>query len=166
MALDKIFKFFNLDADYDDEDYGYEEYEEAPEVLSNRRTSKPQHFDEPEEEPKAKSGFLGSKPKVVSMNNKSMEVKVVKPHSFEDSQDICDMLISNRPVIVNLEGFDPTEAQQIMDFVCGCIYAIRGKYHQISKYIFIFTPNSVDISGDSLGLENGISSMPVLNREF
>ena len=43
-------------------------------------------------------------------------------------------------------GFDPDDAQRIMDFISGCIYAINGKYHQISKYIFIFTPENVDIS--------------------
>lgn len=78
------------------------------------------------------------------MNRSSMEVKVIKPHTFEDSQEICNMLLNGRPVIVNLEGFDPDDAQRIMDFISGCIYAINGKYHQISKYIFIFSPENVD----------------------
>lgn len=76
------------------------------------------------------------------------------------------MLLSNRPVIVNLEGFDPGDAQRIMDFISGCIYAINGKYHQISKYIFIFSPENVDISGDSLGLDGNVAVMPLINREF
>ena len=74
--------------------------------------------------------------------------------------------LNGRPVIVNLEGFDPDDAQRIMDFISGCIYAINGKYHQISKYIFIFSPENVDISGDSLSFDGAQSSMPVINREF
>ena len=101
------------------------------------------------------------------MNNRaSLEVNVIKPHTFEDSQEICNMLLTNRPVIVNLEGFDPDDAQRIMDFISGCIYAINGKYHQISKYIFIFSPENVDISGDSLSIDGNTATMPLINREF
>ncbi|MCX4317296.1 MAG: cell division protein SepF, partial [Lachnospiraceae bacterium] len=99
---------------------------------------------------------------------KGMEVCIMKPDSFEDSQDICDMLLSGRAVVVNLEGFDPLEAQRIMDFISGSVYAISGKLHQISKYIFIFSPDSIDISGDSFGVateEDGFE-VPTLNKEF
>lgn len=96
-----------------------------------------------------------------------LEVCILKPSSFEDSQEICDVLLNGRAAVVNLEGFDPTEAQRIMDFVSGCVYAISGKLHQISKYIFIFSPDSIDISGDYLDLvpEEGFG-VPTLNREF
>ena len=47
--------------------------------------------------------FLGSKPKVVPMNRTMMEVSIIKPTTFEDSQNICNMLLSGRPVVVNLE---------------------------------------------------------------
>ena len=91
----------------------------------------------------------------------------MKPTSFEDSQDICDMLLSGRAAVVNLEGFDPMEAQRIMDFISGCVYAINGKLHQISRYIFIFSPDSVDISGDYLDLvpDDGFG-VPTINKEF
>lgn len=78
------------------------------------------------------------------------EVCIMKPESFEDAQDICDMLLENRAVVVNLERVDAKVAQRIMDFVSGAIYAIEGKLHQIAEYIFIFSPDSVDISGDYL----------------
>ena len=64
------------------------------------------------------------------------------------------------------EGFDPDDAQRIMDFISGCIYAINGKYHQIAKYIFIFSPENVDISGDSLSFDGHTATMPTINREF
>lgn len=98
---------------------------------------------------------------------KGMEVCIMKPSSFEESQDICDMLLSGRASVVNLEGFDPMEAQRIMDFISGCVYAINGKLHQISKYIFIFSPDSIDISGDYLEFvaDEGFE-VPTLNKEF
>ncbi|WP_167956502.1 cell division protein SepF [Anaerosporobacter faecicola] len=111
----------------------------------------------------------GSANKVVPIRTtaKGLEVCIMKPTSFEDSQDICDMLLTGRAAVVNLEGFDPLEAQRIMDFISGCVYAINGKLHQISRYIFIFSPDSVDISGDYLDLvPNESFGVPTINKEF
>lgn len=111
----------------------------------------------------------GSSSKVVPIRTtpKGLEVCIMKPSSFEDSQDICDMLLSGRAAVVNLEGFDPMEAQRIMDFISGCVYAINGKLHQISRYIFIFSPDSVDISGDYLDLVPAEGfGVPTINKEF
>jgi len=168
MGLDSILNFFKLDEEDYDEYEGYDEEQETFDEPIRKKTTPRTHLaDDFDEEPKQKAGFLSSKPKVVPMSNRTMmEVNVIKPRSFEDSQDICDMLLTNRPVIVNLEGFDPDDAQRIMDFISGCIYAINGKYHQISKYIFIFSPENVDISGDSLSIDGNTASMPVINREF
>ena len=107
--------------------------------------------------------------KVVPIKNSSNghEVIVVKPTSFEDSQDVCDLLISGKAVVANLEGFDSTEAQRIMDFISGCVYAMNGNLHQISKYIFIFSPESIDISGDFLDSVSAQGfGVPRINREF
>ncbi len=170
MGLNSLLNFFKLDG-MDDEydDYDYDEYEEdevsASKVNSSvRRTAPPK--DSYDDVQKPRSGFLNNKPKVVSLNRSMMEVKIIQPTSFEDSQDICNTLLESKPVVVNLEGFDPDDAQRIMDFISGCIYAINGKYNQISKYIFIFTPENVDISGDSLSLGDHIEAMPTISREF
>ena len=171
MGLNSLLNFFKLDGIDDEyEDYEYDEYDEE-EVPSVKKTSVPRKTSAareiPEDSVKSKNGFLNnSKPKVVSLNRSMMEVKIVQPTSFEDSQEICNTLLESKPVVVNLEGFDPDDAQRIMDFISGCIYAINGKYHQISKYIFIFSPENVDISGDSLGLDGNVAVMPLINREF
>ena len=39
-------------------------------------------------------------------------------------------------------------AQRIIDFVSGAAYSMDGNLHRISNYIFIVTPNSVELSGD------------------
>lgn len=176
MAFDSLLNFFKLppDEEYEDDGYdvddhykNYEEPEYEEPVVRKKPIAHPRPITEEKEEPK-KTGFLGSKPKVVSMNRGggSMAVSIVKPTNFEDSQEICNMLLSGHPVVVNLEGFDPGDAQRIMDFISGCIYSINGKYHQISKYIFIFSPENVDISGDSLSYTTNSAKMPTISREF
>ena len=174
MAFNSLLNFFRLDDDEYDEDEEYYEEEtrraEAPSSGESRRKgfSTVTKNEEPEEAeaPRPRSGFLGSKSKVVPMKP-AMQVNIISPSSFEDSQEICNKLLSGRPVVVNLEGFDPDDAQRIMDFISGCIYAINGKYNQIAKYIFIFSPENVDISSDSIAIgENTVSMMPTIEREF
>ncbi len=96
----------------------------------------------------------------------AMGIRVMKPTSFEDSQDICDVLLSGRATIINLEGFDLELAQRVMDFISGAVYAANGKLHQISNYIFIISPDGVDISGDYLDMikQNGFE-VPTINRD-
>ena len=103
----------------------------------------------------------------IRTTSKGFEVCIMKPTTFEDSQDICDMLLTGRAAIINLEGFDVELAQRIMDFISGSVYAMNGKLHQISSYIFIISPDSVDISGDYLDLipSDGFE-VPTLNKEF
>jgi cell division inhibitor SepF len=98
---------------------------------------------------------------------KGLEVCIMKPTSFEDSQEICDMLLTGRATVINLEGFDDKLAQRTMDFVSGSVYAINGKLHRISNCIFIVSPDTVDISGDYLDLiqENGFEP-PTFHSKF
>lgn len=178
MAFDSLLNFFKLPPDNEYEEDGYEDDEERyggyedsdydEPVVRKKSIARPRPVAEDKEDEPKKSGFLGSKPKIVSMNRGggSMAVNIVKPTVFEDSQEICNMLLTGHPVVVNLEGFDPADAQRIMDFIYGCIYSINGKYHQISKYIFIFSPENVDISGDSLSYAANSVKMPTISREF
>jgi cell division inhibitor SepF len=88
----------------------------------------------------------------IRTTSKGLEVCILKPTSFEDSQEICDMLLSGRATVINLEGFDDKLAQRTMDFVSGSVYAINGKLHRISNSIFIVSPDTIDISGDYLDI--------------
>ena len=78
------------------------------------------------------------------------EICIMKPTRFEDSQDVCDVLIQGRAAVVNLEGLELMLSQRIMDFISGAVYSVNGKLHQVSGYIFIISPESFDICGDYL----------------
>lgn len=107
--------------------------------------------------------------KVVPMRStpKGLEVCIIKPTSFEDSQVICDMLLTGRATVINLEGVDDYQAQRTMDFVSGSVYAINGKLHRISSSIFIVSPDTVDISGDYLDMiKDDNFDPPTFNSKF
>ncbi|MBR5970211.1 MAG: cell division protein SepF [Lachnospiraceae bacterium] len=80
--------------------------------------------------------------------HQGMEICAIKPTSMEDTREVTDTLLKNRSVILNLEGIDVDVAQRIVDFVSGSCYAMKGNLQKISRYIFIITPASVEISGD------------------
>lgn len=87
------------------------------------------------------------------------EVCVVKPVDFESSQEICDILMSDRTAIINFEDVTTEEAQRITDFVTGTCYCIQGDYKQISANIFVAAPHDVDLTGD-FQLKEGDLSVP------
>lgn len=83
-----------------------------------------------------------------SAASSGLELIIRQPSSFDDSQEICDLLKQERAIIVNLENVEPALAQKMMDFISGAIYALDAKIHQISGAIFCISPAKVDISGD------------------
>lgn len=138
------------DYDYDD-DYDYED--EAPRTSIFRRNKSNDDYDDVDDEPKG--GIFSKK----NNNNiqpvrKGMEVTMVKPTAVEDSRTICDLLLTGKAVVLNMEGIPTELAQRIIDFTSGATYSMSGKLQKISDFIFIATPEQVDLSGDFQDLLN------------
>ena len=86
---------------------------------------------------------------------RSMEVSLIKPTSLEDAKEICDYLLAGKAVVLNMEGINTETAQRIIDFTSGATYSMNGNLQKISSYIFIATPQSVELSGDFQDLLSG-----------
>ena len=146
--LSKLMDTMRLGPEEDDEDYYLDDdfEEEAPgsRCLAEKNSAEYEEEEEPPEKPR----FLGrSNPKVVPMR-RSMEVTMIKPTSMEDSRDICDFLLAGKAVVLNMEGIHTEVAQRIIDFTSGATYSMNGNLQKISSYIFIATPDSVELSGE------------------
>ncbi|MCI8888923.1 MAG: cell division protein SepF [Hungatella sp.] len=156
-------------SDEDDDDYflddDYEEEKPSRKSLFGKKDDG--YYDDEEFEETSKPRFLGrsSSNKVVPMK-KNMEVSMVKPTSMEDSKEICDYLLAGKAVVLNMEGLHTEIAQRIIDFSSGATYSMNGNLQKISNYIFIATPESVELSGDFqdlLGGSTGSLDMSGLN---
>ena len=122
------------------------EEEQKSNIFCRKKQSQPVYDDEPAPAPSSKPSFgRSSKPASRSNNN---EVCIIKPSSIEDSREITDTLLNGKAVVINFEGLHVEISQRIIDFISGSCYALDGNLQKISNYIFIATPNSVDISGD------------------
>lgn len=169
-VLDTLIKKMTLndqEDEYYDDDYDMEdEYvEDKPKKKPFARVEEPED-DYQEEKPRAKQA-----PKVTAMKQpkrgvSGMEVCVIKPTTVEDAREITETLLTNRTVVLNLEGLDVDVAQRIIDFTSGSCFAIQGNLQKISHYIFIITPASVDISGDFQDILAGSFDVPSLNPEL
>jgi len=169
-VLDKFLDIMKLsDDEYEDDDFFDDDYEDDFEEKPKKsffRKEKPveEDYDDEYELP-AKTNNKPARQannKVTPMRQPqntrrpsgNMEVCVIKPNSVEDAREITETLLSNRTVILNLEGMDLEVAQRIIDFTSGATFAISGNLQKISNYIFLVTPTNVDISGDLQDLLN------------
>lgn len=69
--------------------------------------------------------------------------------TFIDSREVVDTVVENNVVLISIEGFqDKEQAQRVIDFVAGAVYALDGTFQRISDVVFIASPGTVDIYGD------------------
>ena len=154
-VMDKFLKAIQLNGDddstyYDDYDEGYSSPSKVESINNSNQLSKDDSALDPIEEKSTKkiANKVAPARSKKPISSSGMEVCVIKPTSVEDGREITDTLLANRTVVLNLEGLDMDIAQRIIDFTSGSTYAISGNLQKISRYIFIVTPASVDISGD------------------
>ena len=95
-----------------------------------------------------------------------MEVNVIRPSSMEDTRDIADTLLENCTVVLNLEGLDVDIAQRVIDFTCGVCYSLSGNLQKVSSYIFILTPENVELSGDFQSILSGAFDLTPMRSNF
>lgn len=168
-VMDKFLNYMKLNDDEFDDDYldDDEDEEVAPPVRKAAPVKKEKEEDF--EERPMKRGSVQPKVTPIRQNNvrrlqgNGMEVCVIRPTSVEDAREITETLLSNRTVVLNLEGLDVDIAQRIIDFTSGSCFAIGGNLQKISHYIFIITPSSVDVSGDFQDIFGGAFDSPLNN---
>lgn len=163
-VLDKFLDVMRLNPDDEEDDFYEDDFYEDEEPEVNKRSFRKEKNHAEYEEPASRKERSKTTPKITPMRSvkkqgaNGMEVCVIKPTSVEDAREITETLLSNRTVILNVEGLDIEIAQRIIDFTAGSCFAISGNLQKISNYIFIITPASVDISGDFQNLLDSFNS--------
>jgi cell division inhibitor SepF len=114
---------FGLVEEYDEYDEYEEEVEEQPTQANPRRPSN-----------------------VIGLPGLQMEVVLMQPRSFEEAPKAVTALRERKSVVLNLTTMEPDQAQRCADYVAGGVFAIDGHQRQLGPNIFLFTPNSVQIT--------------------
>ncbi|MBR1770443.1 MAG: cell division protein SepF [Lachnospiraceae bacterium] len=167
-VMDKFLNYMRLNDDEDDL-YDDDYLDDEEDIPAPKKTvpMKKEASEDTFEERGAKKAAAPNKVTPIRQNltrkpaGNGMNVCVIKPSTVEDAREITETLLSNRTVVLNLEGLDVDIAQRIIDFTSGSCFAIAGNLQKISHYIFIITPASVDISGDFQDILGGAFDMPL-----
>lgn len=93
----------------------------------------------------APMGTMGAGMGGISLSGNSIEMKVLKPKSFESVPQIADHLLNKRTVVLNLEDADADTSRRIIDFLFGVAYSINGSLKKIATKAYVVTPNNVDV---------------------
>lgn len=164
-------KLYDDDDEYEEDDYEEERAVEPAPRRSIRRQVREEEpaprRQEPERPAKTSSPRRLTRDNVVPMKNAGgTEVCMVKPTALEDAREVCDILLSGRAVVINMEGVHVDLAQRIIDFTSGACFSINGNLQKISKYIFIVSPQSIGLTGDFTEVIEGSQDISNLSLNF
>ena len=98
--------------------------------------------------PGFEDGLIGVIPSNTSKEN-PFELHVTFPEGYKSAD------LAGKAVVLNMEGINTETAQRIIDFTSGATYSMNGNLQKISSYIFIATPQTVELSGDFQDLFSG-----------
>ncbi len=77
----------------------------------------------------------------------SVELKVLRPESYEEVSVAADNLIAGCTVVLNMEVLDKPTMLRMLDFLNGVAYCLDGEIKRVAPTTFIITPHGdVDIS--------------------
>jgi len=75
-------------------------------------------------------------------------VHIVSPARFADAVEIANRLMSNQPVIVNMQTADRDLQRRMIDFCSGATYALSGGMERVADEVFLLTPSNVKVSDE------------------
>ena len=107
------------------------------------------NFDERTESapaPVSKKAEEVAAPKNSLSSPENIELKVVRPESFEEVSTIADYLLDDCTVVLNLELLDKPTSLRMLDFLNGITYSKDGEIKKVAQSTYIITPNNVDVN--------------------
>lgn len=131
--MNKIWGAFGMNAE-ENEEKNYEEVNEEVEEEENKEN---------------KLWGRRNNNKVVSLpQTQQIKMVISQPTTFEQAEDICDLLKDKQSVIVNLEYVNKDVARRIIDVVSGAVHALDGHIQKVSNSIFLIAPFNYEITNE------------------
>ena len=100
-----------------------------------------------QEAAKAEPEFAAEKrrPAAAPAAGAAYSMKLMKPADYKDGPVIAEELMHGNAVIINLENASAEVASNLIFFLDGVTYAIRGHLKAVSATTFMLTPDTMDI---------------------
>jgi len=103
---------------------------------------------------------MGAGISISGASGNALEMKVVKPESFDSVAQIADHLISRRTVVLNLENTNKETARRLIDFLSGVAYSIDGSLKKIASNAYVITPSNVNVGDAKLTSRRVVEAAP------
>lgn len=68
----------------------------------------------------------------------NMAYIIVRNNSDDQLFEICDTILSGKAVLANFNKISSSDANMMLSFISGVLYALDGEYHQIEVKLFLF----------------------------
>ena len=81
-----------------------------------------------------------------SIEGSNIELKIVRPATFDEVGNIADHLIAGCTVVLNMELLDRATIIRMLDFLNGVTYTMDGEIKSVAQSTFIITPGGVDVN--------------------
>ena len=104
-------------------------------------------IEEVSESPQTEEDTYYDKDKEDLEEGSASKMILVEPRAFSESSQIADHLKKRNTVVVNLRRVTPDQAKRLIDFLSGCLYAIKGDLQKLGGGVFLCTPNNVKVDG-------------------
>lgn len=86
---------------------------------------------------------------VVELSATRPQTEVRYPRTFEDAQELADILKRRAQLIVELEHVDEKDRTRLVHFLYGVAYGLDGKSHRINELTFVFAPRHFELETES-----------------
>lgn len=102
---------------------------------------------EPEKNEEIEDRYYDVEKTEASDEGNNTKMILIEPRAFSETNQIADHLKKRNAVVVNLRRVTPDQAKRIIDFLGGCLYAIKGDIQKLGGGVFLCTPNNVKVDG-------------------
>ena len=80
-----------------------------------------------------------------SIEGSNIELKIVRPATFDEIGAIADHLISGCTVVLNMELLDRATIMRMLDFLNGVTYTMDGEIKNVAQNTFLITPGGINV---------------------
>ena len=140
--MTKVKDMFASNVDFEDEDEEFEEVETKVESIPRPR----QPLAMPQAQPKLTP--------ITSPVQDRMEILNFTMSNYEMTGEVAAYIKNKKPIIVNMKNLTPGEVQRAVDYLTGACYALNGSVECITDQIYIFAPESVNITPEVIKQKN------------
>ncbi|MEF9958401.1 MAG: cell division protein SepF [Niameybacter sp.] len=138
--------------------FSNEDFEDEDEEFEETHSSTVQEPVQPRPRPASNLSMPPVQPRLAPVTpaptKDKMEILNFTMSNYEMTGEVAAYIKNRKPIIVNMKNLTPGEVQRAVDYLTGACYALNGAVECITDQIYIFAPESVNITPEVIKQKN------------